>query len=202
MKQTLPSVLNAFVSKISTIKKSSAMLVMLLLLVSGNVLGQATVLFSQNFDGAWTTASTLSPAWTTATGGTTPDANDVWQMNTYTTGWGTYSSSYAPVGVTGAITGSQSARFHSGDAQSGSYGEFISPVIDFSSSGSLTKSLLFSMINTTGTDVVNIYMSTDGGTSWGSSLGTFGVYTSWTTLSINLGTTSSNCPRSIYAKGS
>ena len=48
MKQTLPSAFNALVSKITTFKKSGALLVMLLL-ISGSVVGHTT-LISANFE--------------------------------------------------------------------------------------------------------------------------------------------------------
>lgn len=145
---------------------------------------QATTIFSQNFESAsWNTASGLSPAWSSVGTG-----NNQWQLNSYTTGWTSASGAYSPTGANGTT---QSARFHSYNATSGSTGDLISPTIDFSAYPNQPKTLLFYMINTSGTDKLDVYLSTDG-SSFGSSLGTFTVYSSWTLIRVPLGTTSSS----------
>jgi hypothetical protein len=111
-------------------------------------------------------------------------------MNSYTTGWtSTGNGAYTP---TGANFTSQSVRFHSYSASSGTTGDLITPVIDFSPYANQPKSLIFWMINTSGSDKVDVYLSTDGGTNYGSSLGTFTTYAAWTPIRVYLGTTASN----------
>lgn len=147
--------------------------------------GQATTIFSQNFDAAsWNTAAGLSPAWSSVGTG-----NNQWQMNTYTTGWTSASGAYTP---TGAGNTTQSARFHSYNASSGTTGDLITPVLDFSPYANQPKTLIFWMINTSGSDKVDVYLSTDGGTNYGSSLGTYTIYAAWTPITVYLGTTASN----------
>ncbi|MFN8296929.1 MAG: Ig-like domain-containing protein [Chitinophagales bacterium] len=149
-----------------------------------NTQGQATTIFSQNFDAAsWNTAAGLSPAWSSVGTG-----NNRWQLNSYTTGWTSTSGSYTP---TGANNTTQSARFHTYDAANGTTGDLITPNLDFSSYANQPKSLIFWMINTGGSDKVDVYLSTDG-TTYGSSLGTFTTYSTWTPISVYLGTSASS----------
>lgn len=148
---------------------------------------QAQLLFSESFDGAWTIPSSLSPAWSSAGTG-----NNQWQKNDFTTGWtNTASGAYSPNGIGGScgnLLGS--ARFHSYAASNNSTGDIISPTINFSTAG--TKTLLFWMINTSGTDKVDVSLSTDNGTTFGASLGTYTIYASWTPIAVSLGTSTSN----------
>ncbi len=155
-----------------------------LFLWEGSSWGQ-TVIFSEGFDGIWTTPSTLSPAWS----GTTT-ATLQWQKNDYTAGWSMPASgSYSPTGANSTIG---SARFHSYGISSGLSADFITPAINMSSYTSGTNYLEFYHINASGTDNLNVYLSTDGGTTWGSALITCGTASSWTLhTAIALSTTSS-----------
>jgi len=158
-----------------------------IILFSNNLtsLGQATTIFSQNFETAsWNLPTGLSPAWS----GTTTPANNVWHLNSYTTGWSSTSGAYSPTGANGTT---QSARFHSYDATSATTGDLITPIIDLSAYPNQPKTLMFYMINTSGADKVDVFLSTDG-TTYGSSLGTYTTYSSWTLITIPLGTTSSS----------
>ncbi|KAF0196253.1 MAG: Uncharacterized protein FD166_2555 [Bacteroidetes bacterium] len=163
--------------------KKLLLAVFAMVLWAGSSWGQSTI-FTQNFDGAWTNPASLSPAWS----GTSTPANNEWHMNTYTTGWSGTSGAYTP---TGASSTTQSARFHSYDATSGSTGDFITPTIDFSGYTNY-KRLTFFHINTSGTDVVNVFLSTDNGTTWGSSLVSIGTSSVWTQFFVSLGNTTSN----------
>ena len=151
-------------------------------------------IFSQNFESVWTIPTSLSPAWS----GTTTPANNQWQMNTYTTGWTSTSGAYSP---TGANSTTQSARFHTYDAATGTSGDLITPTMDFSSYTGY-KALDFYYINTSGTDVVNVYLSTDNGATWGSSLKTVTTAAAWTMYTVILGTsTSTQCKIKFTATG-
>lgn len=164
-----------------------SILLMLFLALSG-ISTEAQVLFSESFDGSWTVPSSLAPAWSSVGTG-----NNQWQKNDFTTGWTSTSGSYTPVGVAGGCGATLgSARFHSYNATSGTTGDFITPTINFSSAG--TKTLLFWIINTSGTDKVDVSLSTDNGTTFGASLGTYTTYSVWTLISLSLGTsTSTQC---------
>ncbi|MFA5010311.1 MAG: right-handed parallel beta-helix repeat-containing protein [Ignavibacteria bacterium] len=83
------------------------------------------IIFKEDFEGSWTTPSTLNPAWSCPQTG-----DNEWHMNNYSTGWTSSDGSYGP--PNGADSTSQSARFHSYDGTAGN-GDLITPVIDFSS---------------------------------------------------------------------
>src|ERR1051326_4351905 len=129
-------------------------LVLLVLLVLP-LAAHAQTIFSEAFDGSWTTPTTLLTggqpwAFTTSNG----DTNNVWHRNDYTTGWalGT-SGAYSP---TGALSTANSARFHTYEATSGSLGALITPTIDFSAFAGSTKLSIYH-INTSGTDTLRVY---------------------------------------------
>ena len=96
----------------------------------------------------------------------TASGNTSWRRTDATvanSGWGSLSGSYSPV----FSAGSYSARFHSFNATSGLTGS-IDLYLNFNTSGD--KLLTFDYINASGTDVLNVYLSTDGGATFGSSL--------------------------------
>jgi hypothetical protein len=150
----------------------------------------STDIFTENFEGAWTTPTTLTTgSFGTWSGTSLPAANE-WHRNDHQGGWASLSGAYSP---TGANSTTYSARFHSWGATNGTTGDFITPNIDFSSYSN-TKKLEFYYINTSGTDVLNIYLSTDGGTNWSSSLQQLTTATVWTQYTIVLGTsTATQC---------
>lgn len=148
--------------------------------------GNSQIIFRQNFDTAWTTPATLYPSWS----GTTTPPDNQWQRNDYTTGWTTASGAYTP---TGASSTTNSVRFHTFNALTGSAGDLITPAMDFSLFTG-TKKLDFYHINTTGGDSLRVYFSTDNGATWSASLITLGVSASWTRYSVVLGaSTSTTC---------
>jgi hypothetical protein len=137
-------------------------------------------IFTQNFEGSWTTPPTLTPAWS----GTTTPADNVWHRNDYTTLWTSATGSYSP---TGANSTTYSARFHTYDAATASTGDLITPVIDISAYAAGAVVVKFFYINTSGTDVLNIYSSTDGGTTWSAALRpALGVAAVWTEYTISI----------------
>ncbi|MBI4930429.1 MAG: T9SS type A sorting domain-containing protein [Bacteroidetes bacterium] len=90
---------------------------------------------------------------------------------------------YSPVFTTTA----HSARFHSGNATSGLQG-ILDLYVDCSPAG--TKTLTFDYINTSGTDVLDVLQSTNGGSTFPTTLGSYAVAGSWTQQSISITTTS------------
>ena len=147
------------------------LLLCFVLLTSVFTFGQ--IIFTQNFEATWTLPPTLSPAWS----GTTTPANNVWHKNSYTTGWtsGT-TAAYAPTGANGTTA---SARFHTYYANAGTTGDFITPVMNFSAYTAGQVAVKFYYINTDGTDVVDVYSSDNGGTTWSGSLMTLTTTATW-----------------------
>ncbi len=140
---------------------------------------KSQVILSQDFESAWTTASTLSPAWSSV--GT---ANNQWQKQSFSTGWTSNSGLYSPTGV-GSCGSWGSARFHSFDAVSGTTGDLITSTMDFSAAG--TKTLTFWMINTSGTDKIEVALSIDNGGTYGAVLSTSTIFANWTLVTVSLG---------------
>ncbi len=148
--------------------------------------GFAQTLFSESFDGSWTTPPTLltgGAAWS----GTTTPANNVWHRNDYTAGWNSASGAYTP---TGALGTTNSARFHSFDAGINSVGTLITPSLDMSAAPG-NKRLSFWFLNTSGTDSLLVWLSTDDGASYPTRLTGLATAAAWTRCVVNLGTTTS-----------
>jgi len=149
---------------------------------------QSQVILSQDFESAWTTASTLSPAWSSVGTG-----NNQWQKQSYFTGWTSNSGLYAPTGI-GSCGSLGSARFHSYDATSGTTGDLITPTMNFSAVG--TKTLTFWMINTSNNspEKLEVALSVDNGLNYGAVLSTSTLFANWTLVTVNLGTsTATQC---------
>ena len=120
--------------------------------------------------------------------------NASWQIDnnpgtTATTGWGSATSyTYSPVDYAGA-SGGHSARFHSGNSNSPQVG-YLDYYVDLSSITG-TPTLDFYHINTSGTDILQVFLSTDGGTTFTQIGSNIGTSASWTAKSISLGSTNS-----------
>jgi len=142
--------------------------------------GLGQIIFTQNFEAAWTTPGTLAPAWS----GTAAPADNQWHRDDYTTGWTSSTGSYTPAGANSTL---HSARFHSYDAANGTTGDFISPVIDLSPYTAGVLMVKFYYINPSGADILNIYSSNDGGTTWSAALrAPLGVSAAWTEYTVTL----------------
>ena len=155
------------------------LLLFLLIMIATSYYSTGQTIFTQNFEAVWTIPSTLSPAWS----GTATPADNQWQRDDYTTGWTSATGSYTPAGANSTL---HSARFHTYDASSGTTGDFITPVINLSAYTAGVVVVKFYYINTTGTDVLNVYSSNDGGTTWSASLKTLGVAAAWTEYTTTL----------------
>ncbi|MCX6270951.1 MAG: right-handed parallel beta-helix repeat-containing protein [Bacteroidetes bacterium] len=171
----------------------SFFLMVLLIICVPILLGAQTTIFTQNFDGSWTNAASLSPAWICPQTG-----NNEWHKNSYTTGWTSGSSgAFSPTGAQG--TGN-AARFHSYAATTGSIGEFITPTLNLSAYTSGINRLSFCYINTAGTDYLDIYLSTDDGLNWGPSFDA-GAGTGGVTFLVKDGAVFTENPPTITASG-
>jgi len=142
--------------------------------------------YSETFEASWTVANTLPPCtWSSVGAG-----SDQWHREDYSTGW-TFGNAggYTPLG---ALSTSHSARFNSYGASNNSTGDLITPNIDFTPAG--TKTMTFWYNNPDGSDVLNVYLSTNGGGAYGASLLQVTTTSGWTMYTVNLGaSTSTTC---------
>jgi hypothetical protein len=147
--------------------------------------GQTTI-WSENFDGSWTTNFP-----TGFTSGTT-SASDAWHRNDYTTNWN--SPSYGSPIASGAQSTSYYARFHSYDITSGNTAH-MTKTIDLSPYSGNSVTVNFYYINPSGTDELRVRMSSDNGTNY-TTISTFYTSSSWTYASVTI---SSSFPSSNTA---
>ena len=144
--------------------------------------GFSQTIFTQTFESVWTLPPTLSPAWS----GTTTPADNVWHKSSYETGWTTGASGvYSPLGANSTTS---SARFHIWGAALGTEGELITPTINLSAYTAGMVYLEFYHINTDGTDVINVYVSSDNGATWSAALAPspIGIDATWVKKTILL----------------
>ncbi len=146
----------------------------------------ATIPYNQSFEGPWLSVCS------------TRERPDVSWMNTPTTGnaswrrhddgvagatWSSNSGLYTP----NFSAGSYSARFHSYDASSGTQGS-LDLYVNLSPAG--TKSLCFDYINTSGSDVLSVQLSTDGGSTFPTTLLSLTTAAAWSSQTISISSTS------------
>ncbi len=98
-------------------------------------------------------------------------------------GWTNTSGAYTPAFSHGA----HSARFHSKNAVAGTTGD-LDLYIDLSAAG--TKTLTFDYINTSGSDNLKVYLSTDGGVTFGAATLSLTTASAWTNESVAITATS------------
>ncbi|MBS1584725.1 MAG: gliding motility-associated C-terminal domain-containing protein [Bacteroidetes bacterium] len=129
------------------------------ILLSATAHTTATLPFTESFE-SWVNFCSTSDVPTSFVWGNTPSTgNNSWRRDDQgaTAAWGSVGSGlYSPVFTAGA----HSARFHSFLASSGTQGK-LDLYVDFSAIGS--KSISFDYINTSGTDKLDVQVSTDGG---------------------------------------
>nr|GFC85509.1 hypothetical protein [Tanacetum cinerariifolium] len=118
-----------------------------------------------------------------------------WHRNDYLTGWTPTSYNSVQLNDADGVAGAYAA-FHSTGAASGSLGSLVSPLLSFAGYPD-HKLLSFYLGNSSGADVVNVYLSTDGGLTYGSALATYtsGVNAfnkAFRRVALDLGTTTSS----------
>jgi predicted outer membrane repeat protein len=143
--------------------------------------------YCQNFDATWAnicaTGDVPNINWKTVN--TSGDVDAWWRRDdgsVLTPAWTSNSGVYTPV----AQAGTHSARFHTANITAGLKGS-LDLYINLSTSCP-TKNLEFFQINTSGTDVLKVYISTDGGANFtqiGNTDG-YGVNTNWTKFFIDI----------------
>ena len=100
--------------------------------------------------------------------------------------WSSSSGMYTPA----SSNGTYSARFHTWDATSGTKG-ILDLHIDMSA-GSGTDNMVFDVINTSGTDLLKVFESSDGGATFTQLGANIGVVSSWTGQSRTITSTAAN----------
>lgn len=118
--------------------------------------------YNESFEATWSDACGALRSIPNARWSPTPATSDSsWRRNDdATNGWTSTSGSYSPT----ASVGSFSARFHSYQAANGSSGKL--DLYLNCSSGNPEKRLTFDYINTSGTDYLELSLSTDGGVTF------------------------------------
>jgi hypothetical protein len=152
----------------------------------------ATLPYTQTFENTWVSNCAVrevpSLNWKLTPGATDPDASFRRYDDGAAANWtgGSANYGYTPAGSNaGGATSAFSARYHSGN---------VSPVTEFAlfdlyanAGGSTgTPTLTFDYINTSGSDKIEVLLSTDGGTTFGAPLFTQVLAASWTTYTVPL----------------
>ncbi|MBS1684117.1 MAG: T9SS type A sorting domain-containing protein [Bacteroidetes bacterium] len=141
--------------------------------------GLRAQIYTENFDGAWTSpAPTYTTTWTSNRGAANANA---WHRNDYTTNW-TYPTGGSP-SATGAGSSTYYARFHSYGINSGTSANLTSASINLSAYSSCT--LTFYYINPSGSDGLTVTFSNNGGSSFGNS-NSYTTSGSWAQQSITI----------------
>jgi hypothetical protein len=149
-----------------------------------------TVPYTQTFENTWVSACALrdvpSLNWK-LTPGADPDASFRRYDDGAAAGWTSTLYGYTPAGSNaGGTTSTFSARYHSGN---------VSPATEFAlfdlyanvSGGTGTPTLSFDYINTSGSDKIEVLLSTDGGTTFSTTpLFTQILAATWTTYTVPL----------------
>ena len=150
------------------------------LLVTVNTPVYTTVPYSESFEGPWINVCNTRDAPTNNWINTPNTGNDSWRRDDdgSSASWSSATSYlYSPV----STAGSYSARFHSGSASAGTVGT-LDLYINCSPVGA--KSLIFDYTNTSGTDSMCVYISTNGGSTF-IFLQKLTTNTGWATQTLN-----------------
>lgn len=141
--------------------------------------------YSQSFE-SWSSACSTTDVPTTNFKNTPATGNNSWRRNDQGTSasWSSTSGAYSPT----STQGTYSARFHSFNASSGSQGSLD---FYFDASAFATMNLNFDYINTSGTDVLAVLISTDGGGSFTQSGSNLGTQAAWGNKAFTLNTANS-----------
>jgi subtilisin-like proprotein convertase family protein len=149
------------------------------LLVNANTPTYATIPYTETFESSWINGCGTKDIPTNNWRNSPLTGNNSWrrQDEGSTAGWSSSSGIVTPSGSTGA------ANFHSFNASSGTVGT-LDMYVNLSTASPVT--LKFNYQNSSGTDQMQVFLSTDGGATFGSALGTYTTGT-WALTTINLG---------------
>jgi hypothetical protein len=148
--------------------------------------------FSQNFETAtWSNRNAVQDVTSTTSMVTAPaSGHQSWRRSSVTTANSAWATTTGGSFTLGTGQGTGSARFHTYNIPLGGIG-CMDYYLDFSAS-STDKILTFDYLNTTGTDVVQILLSTDGGATFSTIGAATGVAATWTATTRNLGSSNSS----------
>ncbi|WP_156176468.1 fibronectin type III domain-containing protein, partial [Hymenobacter terrenus] len=151
-----------------------------------------TTPYTQDFEATWLSLCGVNEAPSVNWRNTPVTGNNSWRRDDDGTsgGWASPTlGSYTPAGSPiGGATSAHSARFHSYNILGRSTGSLDLYLNMSGTSG--TPSLSFDYINTSGTDSLMVFVSTNGGSSFSTSpLAGFGIAGTWTQQTVNLPTT-------------
>jgi hypothetical protein len=151
--------------------------------VTMNAAAYAVIPFTETFEASWTNGCATKDIPTNNWRNTPVTGNNSWrrQDEGATASW-----SFLPGGLVTPSGSTGAASYHSYGSNSGS--GMFDLYLDLSTTSPLT--LRFNYDNATGTDSLEVFLSTDGGLTFGSSLGTF-YNASWASEIINLGVVNS-----------
>jgi hypothetical protein len=139
----------------------------------------STLPYTQNFETSpWGNRNSLQDAASNTSMSTFPQlGNPAWKRQDETTANSLWTSTSGALATLTGAQGTGVARFHSYYASSGAKG-YMDFYLDFSTAG--TKQLTFDYQNTTGTDNLQVALSTDGGLTFSNVGSPYGVAASWT----------------------
>ncbi len=147
-----------------------------------------TLPVTQNFDATWVNFCNTRDVPAAYFINSPSTGNQSWRREDDGTS-AAWSSTFAGYTPAGANSSAHSARFHTYDASFGTSGR-LNYYLNFNVVG--TKSLSFWYINTTGSDNLKVFVSTDGGLSFIQYGATLGIAASWTKQAFNLGISTSS----------
>ncbi len=146
-----------------------------------------TTPYTQDFEATWLSLCGTNEAPGTNWRNTPITGNNSWRRDDdgASAAWSSNSGSYTPAGSPlGGGTSAHSARFHSYDVTGRGTGQLDLAVNMAGTVG--TPTLNFDYINTSGTDSLKVYVSTNGGTTFGVSLLGLRNTTTWTAQALAL----------------
>ncbi len=149
--------------------------------------------YSESFESPWVTATSTRDVPTLSWRNTPSTSNNSWRRED--DGFASANWSYvaaetgtAPPYATAASTGAHSARFHTYGSATGAQGK-LDLYVNLSGAGA--KTLTFDYINPSGTDKIDVLLSTDGGTTFAvAPLLTATTATAFTNKSVSIASTS------------
>ncbi|HKR06127.1 MAG TPA: T9SS type A sorting domain-containing protein [Bacteroidia bacterium] len=141
--------------------------------------------YSQNFE-SWVNCSGITDAPSASWKNTPAGGNNSWRRNDQgaSAAWSGSSGGYSPASTSGSF----SARFHSYDATSGSQGS-LDLYIDCSTGGA-GKQVTFDYVNKSGSDVLAVFLSTNGGTNFSQLETNLTIASAWTPQAFSFSSTS------------
>ena len=156
----------------------------------------ATLPYFQSFE-TWQNACGNTDAPSASWRNTPVTGNTSWRRDDQgvsTGGWSSNFGTYSPVFTAGV----HSARFHSYDAFATNGAGNLDLYVDMSTTG--TKQITYDYINVSGTDNLNVQISTDGGVTF-SSVDNVVLSSTWSTRTITTTATSATCVLRFSATG-